>query len=72
MKAIGAEAEKLGKEWPDKITEAPQMLGVHNLTVEGPVVRVTASTAAGQQFAVARALRARVADRLFRDARRQK
>ena len=64
LKAIGAEAEKLGKEWPDRVTEAPLVLGVQNLAVEGPVVRVTAATAPGQQYAVARELRKRVADRL--------
>lgn len=64
LKTIGAEAEKLAKEWPDRVTEAPLVLGVQNLAVEGPVVRVTAATAPGQQAAVARELRTRVADRL--------
>jgi moderate conductance mechanosensitive channel len=64
LKAIGAEAEKLAKDWPDRVTEAPLILGVQNIAVEGPVVRVTAATAPGQQYAVARELRARVADRL--------
>lgn len=67
LKSIGAEAEKLAKDWPDKVTEAPLLLGVQTLGIDGPVVRVTAATAAGQQFAVARELRARVADRLRKD-----
>ncbi len=65
LKMIGAEAEKLAKDWPDRVTEAPLVLGVQNLAVEGPVVRVTAATAPGQQHAVARELRARVASRLL-------
>ncbi|MDP1793944.1 MAG: mechanosensitive ion channel family protein [Acidimicrobiales bacterium] len=64
LKAIGAEAEKLAKDWPDRVTEAPLVLGVQNIAVEGPVVRVTAATTPGQQYAVARELRARVANRL--------
>lgn len=64
LKMIGAEAEKLAKDWPDRVTEAPLVLGVQNLAVEGPVVRVTAATEPGQQYAVARELRKRVADRL--------
>ncbi len=64
LETIGAEAEKLALEWPEKVTEAPLVLGVQNLAVEGPVVRVTAATAPGQQYAVARELRKRVANAL--------
>ena len=67
LAAINDVARALGEEWSDRITEAPQMVGVQNiLAVEGPVVRVTATTSAGEQFAVARELRARILDRLRR------
>lgn len=72
LASIGDVAAKLAIEWPDRVTEAPQMLGVQNLAVDGPVVRVTAATTAGQQFAVARELRARIADRLRRDAAKKR
>jgi small conductance mechanosensitive channel len=65
LTAIGDVARTLGEEWSDRITQAPQMLGVQNiLAVEGPVVRVTATTTAGDQYAVARELRARILARL--------
>ncbi len=72
LASIGDVARLLAEEWSDRVTEAPQMLGVQNITVEGgPVVRVTATTTAGDQYAVARELRARVVDRLRRDAAQQ-
>jgi small conductance mechanosensitive channel len=65
--AITDVAAALGDEWKERITQSPQLVGVQNiLAVEGPVVRVTATTAAGEQFAVARELRARILDRLRR------
>ena len=70
LKSIQDEAEKLARDWPDRVTEAPVMLGIQNVAVEGPVARVTAATRAGEQYAVARELRARVLDRLLKDARR--
>jgi len=69
LKSIHAEAEKFAKDWEDRLREPPTVLGVQNIAVEGPVVRITAVTAAGDQFAVARELRTRVAERLSRDAR---
>jgi small conductance mechanosensitive channel len=67
LAAISEVATTLGEEWSDRITQAPQMVGVQNiLAVEGPVVRVTATTTAGEQYAVARELRARILDRLRR------
>ncbi|HUR76697.1 MAG TPA: mechanosensitive ion channel family protein [Acidimicrobiales bacterium] len=70
LESISAVANALAEEWPERITEAPQMLGVQNIAVDGPVVRVTVTTAAGDQYAVARELRSRIADRLQRDAGR--
>jgi moderate conductance mechanosensitive channel len=67
--AITEVATALGDEWKERITQSPQMVGVQNiLALEGPVVRVTATTAAGEQYAVARELRARILDRLRRGA----
>ena len=36
LKSIQAEAEKLARDWPDRVTEAPVSLGVQNIAVEGP------------------------------------
>ena len=71
LAAISEVATTLGQEWSDRITQAPQMLGVQNIAVEGTTVRVTALTAAGEQFAVARELRARILDRLRRGVSQQ-
>jgi small-conductance mechanosensitive channel len=71
LAAISEVASALGEEWPDRVTQAPQMLGVQNIAVEGTTVRVTALTAAGEQFAVARELRARILDRLRRGVTQQ-
>jgi small conductance mechanosensitive channel len=68
IKSISEEATNLADEWPDRITSAPHMVGVQSIvSVEGPIVRVTATTTAGAQYAVARELRARVLDRLRRE-----
>jgi small conductance mechanosensitive channel len=67
LAAINEVATALGEEWSDRVTQAPQMIGVQNiLALEGPVVRVTATTTAGDQYAVARELRMRILDRLRR------
>ncbi|MEY2397537.1 MAG: moderate conductance mechanosensitive channel [Actinomycetota bacterium] len=68
LSSITAEVDGFADEWADRLLEPPVVLGVQNLSVDGgPIVRVSAATAPGQQYAVARALRARVADRLYRD-----
>ncbi|HVT78673.1 MAG TPA: mechanosensitive ion channel domain-containing protein [Acidimicrobiales bacterium] len=65
LAAVNDVATKLGEEWSERITQSPQMLGVQTiLPAEGPVVRVTATTSAGDQFAVARELRLRILERL--------
>jgi moderate conductance mechanosensitive channel len=70
LTAISEVATTLAEEWSDRITQAPHLLGVQTFTTEGgPVVRVTATTTAGDQYAVGRELRARILDRLRRDAR---
>jgi small conductance mechanosensitive channel len=58
LAAIGDVAKELGDDWS---------AGVQNiLAADGPVVRVTVRTGAGEQYAVARELRARILDRLRR------
>lgn len=69
LKTISGEVDKLAKQWPDKLNDAPLILGVQSLTVDGPVVRVTITTPPGEQYAVARELRQRVSDKLQRGAK---
>lgn len=47
-----------------KIVEAPEVLGVEQVTVDGTVIRTVAKTTAEGQFPVARELRRRLADAL--------
>ncbi len=70
LKSIRDEVDKFAREWAEHLVEPPLVLGVQNLSaVDGPLVRVTAVTAPGEQYKVARELRSRLADRLHRDAR---
>ncbi|MBA2608101.1 MAG: mechanosensitive ion channel family protein [Actinobacteria bacterium] len=70
LKSIHAEVDRFATEWADHLIDTPVVLGVQNLSaVDGPTVRITAPTAPGEQYKVARELRQRVADRLQRDAR---
>lgn len=68
LTSIHAEVDTFAIEWKDRLLEPPVVLGVQNLSIDGPVVRVTAATAPGQQYAVARELRMRIAGRLHGDA----
>jgi small conductance mechanosensitive channel len=73
LKMMSDVATKLAEEWSDRITQAPHMLGVQNFTPDGsPIARVTAVTTAGEQYAVARELRARMRDRQRRPTARRK
>jgi small conductance mechanosensitive channel len=70
LKSIHAEVDTFAREWVEHLVEPPTVLGVQNLSaVDGPLVRITAVTAPGEQYKVARELRSRVAARLYRDAR---
>ncbi|MDM7324489.1 MAG: mechanosensitive ion channel family protein [Thermus sp.] len=51
-------------EWQDRFTEAPQVLGVHDLGNSAVVIRVLFSTKPAQQWAVAREFRRRIKNRL--------
>jgi small conductance mechanosensitive channel len=62
------EAAALAAEeaWKAKILEPPSVLGVQGVAADGITIRVVAKTAVGSNFAVARALRARITERLRR------
>ena len=51
-------------EIADKVTEAPEVWGVENVTIDGPVVRIVVKTVPGEQWAVGRHLRRGIVDAL--------
>jgi len=51
-------------EYADDLLEAPEVLGVEQITVDGAVVRTTAKTASQAQWRVARELRRRLTEAL--------
>ncbi len=53
--------------WDGVVLERPEVLGLQAVTVEGLTIRVVVKTAPGEQYAVARDLRARISDRLRRE-----
>ena len=67
--AIAAEVAGLADEpaWSDAVLEAPEVLGVEALGVDGATVRVAAKTDPAQRSRVARELRARITGRLAAD-----
>jgi small conductance mechanosensitive channel len=66
LAVMAEEAQALARDsaWSDAIVEAPQVLGVESMTVDGLTIRLTARTVPLKQDPVARVLRARVAARL--------
>lgn len=68
--SIAAEVEALATDpaWSETLLEAPEMLGVEDIAGDCVLVRVSAKTAPGDRARVARALRARIGNRLERDA----
>ena len=64
--AIAAEVAGMEEEpeWSDAVLEAPEVLGVEALGVDGATVRVAAKTDPAQRSHVARELRARIMARL--------
>ncbi len=54
-------------EWQGKILEPPSVLGVQGVAADGVTIRVVAKSAVGNNAAVARALRARITERLRRE-----
>lgn len=67
--AITEEIETFARDpaWSHVVLEAPEVLGVEAIAVEGLTVRVVAKTEATRNHVVARALRGRIAERLRRD-----
>jgi small conductance mechanosensitive channel len=53
--------------WDDVVLEPPEVLGLQAVSADGLTIRVAAKTAPGEQYAVARELRARISDRLRRE-----
>ena len=70
LRSLAEEAEQLAvdERWSSTVTSAPEILGVQGLTHEAVTLRAMLTTQPGQQHAVARELRTRVAARLARDA----
>ncbi|HVE93463.1 MAG TPA: mechanosensitive ion channel family protein [Acidimicrobiales bacterium] len=68
--ALSEEASAMvaAEPWSQMITGPPEVHGVHGLTNDAVTIRATLTTRPGQQHAVARELRTRVAARLARDA----
>ncbi|MDQ1356835.1 MAG: moderate conductance mechanosensitive channel [Acidimicrobiaceae bacterium] len=62
-----ARAFAADQEWQGKILEPPSVLGVQGVAADGVTIRVVAKTAVGDNAPVARALRARVIERLRRE-----
>ncbi len=69
MAAISDEAERLAADasWSELVIEAPDVLGVESITVDGVTIRVQVKTQAAKHGRVARELRSRIGARLHRD-----
>jgi moderate conductance mechanosensitive channel len=59
-----AEALANDEQWSDDIIEAPEVLGVEQITVDGAVLRTTVKTPSEAQWRVARELRRRLTEAL--------
>lgn len=70
LRALTQEAEAMvaDERWSATITGSPEILGVHGITNDSVTIRASLTTHPGQQHAVARELRRRVAARLAREA----
>ena len=53
--------------WKDRVLDRPEVQGIQSMTVEGVSLRIVAKTVPLEQWAVARDLRGRVAERMRRD-----
>ena len=69
LRALTEEADAMAADelWSATITGSPEILGVHGISNDAVTLRATLTTQPGQQHAVARELRRRVAARLARD-----
>jgi small-conductance mechanosensitive channel len=66
LRSIGAELQR-DPEWAPLLIEAPEVLGIENLTETGVVIRMTAKTLPLKQWDVARELRHRIKRRFDDD-----
>lgn len=55
------------RAWEGRVLEPPSVLGIQGMAADGITIRVVAKTAIADQAAVARALRARISERLRRE-----
>ncbi len=67
MAIMQEEAQKLAENWPDRLIDKPQTLGVEKLGENALTVRLIAKTAPGEQEEVSRELRRRLAVRFSRE-----
>jgi small conductance mechanosensitive channel len=59
LQKVGA---RLAKDWPDRVTEAPAVLGVEKLAADGVTIRMVARTPPMKQWDVVREWRRRIKD----------
>jgi small conductance mechanosensitive channel len=57
---LGETAVTLATDWPDRIVDKPEVLGVERMTETGVSIRITARTAPLKQWEVSRELRKRI------------
>ena len=69
LAAIGEEAAALAREpeWAAQVLEPPEVQGVQSMLVDGMTVRLVVKTAPRAQWALSRALRVRISERMRRD-----
>ncbi len=69
MSALSEEIGALTSDdvWKSRILETPEVQGVQSMNVDGVALRIVVKTQPREQWAVARELRARVAERMRRD-----
>ncbi|OGI05135.1 MAG: hypothetical protein A2104_07400 [Candidatus Melainabacteria bacterium GWF2_32_7] len=60
---ISQEASNLANEWPDKIIEEPEILGVDSIDPNGLTIRLIIKTKTAQQWAVSREFKKRIIER---------
>ena len=63
LNVITEEAAKLAFEWPEKIVENPEILGIDSIDATGITIRVIIKTKPAEQWKVERELRKRVIER---------
>lgn len=67
LEVIGQEARQLLADWPDKVAEPPEILGLDQLGDNGLVIRMTVRTFPLMQFPVRRELLLRIKERFDKE-----